>query len=154
MKYALVILCLILPSYSVAQIDTGLFRKDCLILKNDPTSPKNVLDVSADKLLNKGQILIYFHLLSSDTIRIYIDDSIISKEYITVLPDRTGDKPDFYFKFGIPKKSQTLAVYFEKYKTYFRIPLSRKYKIYGIVYHTGIWGNCIFVEKKKYFHFN
>ena len=136
------------------QLNTSLYHKDCLIIKKNISKRKDVLDVKADRFLEKDQVFIYFHLEKSDTLNILLNDSFFKKKYVNVLPDRTGDNPDFSIKLDIKNKAISLTVYFEKGKSFFRIKIDKKYRVYGIIYHTGMWPNCIYIEKRKYFRFS
>ena len=153
MKYCFIIVSLLFAKSTLAQIDTSLYHKDCLSVKKNVSKKKDALDVAADKFLEKGQIFVYFHLQKSDTLNVFINDSLIQRKYVNVLLDRTGDSPDFSIKLNIKNKASILTVYFERDKSFLRIKIDKKYRVYGVVYHTGVWENCIYIEKKKYFRF-
>ena len=154
MKYCFIIVSLLFAKPTLAQIDTSLYHKDCLLIKKNVSKKKDALDVADDKFLEKGQIFVYFHLQKSDTLNVLINDSLIQRKYVNVLFDRTGDSPDFAIKLDIENKLSTLTVYFERDKSFLRIKVDKKYRVYGVVYHTGFWENCIYIEKKKYFRFS
>ena len=154
MKYCLIIVSFLIAKSTLAQIDTSLYHQDCLSVKKNVSKKKDALDVGADKFLEKGQIFVYFHLQKSDTLNVLINDSLIQRKYVNVLLDRTGDSPDFSIKLNIKNKASILTVYFERDKSFLRIKIDKKYRAYGVVYHTGVWENCIYIEKKKYFRFS
>jgi hypothetical protein len=154
MKYCLIIVSFLFAKSTLAQIDTSLYHQDCLSVKKNVSKKKDALDVGADKFLEKGQIFVYFHLQKSDTLNVLINDSLIQRKYVNVLLDRTGDSPDFSIKLNIKNKASILTVYFERDKSFFRIKIDKRYRVYGVVYHTGGWENCIYIEKKKYFRFS
>ena len=154
MKYCFIILSFLFADFSFAQIDKTLYHEDCLQINKSATKKKDALDVKADKFLEKGQILVYFHLKKSDTITILINDSLIQRKYVNVFMDRTGDNPDYSIKLNTNYKASVLTIYFENDKSFFRVKVDKKYRVYGIVYHTGVWENCIYVEKKEYYRFS
>src|SRR5436190_19463079 len=151
MKYCFIMVSLLFAKSILAQIDTSLYYKDCLSVKKNVSKKKDALDVAADKFLEKGQVFVYFHLQNSDTLNVLINDSLIQRKYVNVLLDRTGDSPDFSIKLNIKNKSSILTVYFERDKSFFRIKIDKKFCLYGVVCHTGVWENCIYMEKKKNF---
>lgn len=154
MKYCLIIVSLLFAKSTLAQIDTSLYHKDCLIIKKNVGKKKDALDVASAKFLEKGQIFVFFHLQKSDTLDVLINDSLIQRKFVNVSLDRTGDSPDFSIKLSINNKVSTLSVYFERDKSFLQIKVDKKYRVYGVVYHTGVWENCIYIEKKKHFRFN
>ena len=153
-KNNLFILSFFLINSAISQVDTLQYHQVCATIKKNNKSGKDVLDVTANKFLKPGQVYIYFHISKSDTLSIAINDSLVKKYYVNVQPDRTGDNPDYFIKLNTKSKKDTLTIYFEKGKCFFKIPIDKKYRIYGVVYKTGVWQECIYVEKKKYFRFS
>jgi hypothetical protein len=148
------ILTLLLINSAFSQSTTIPSHQNCLIEKINNSNGNDALDVKANKFLKKNQILVYFYIGQSDTLSLILNDSLVNKHFIEVNPNRTGDNPDYVVKLDTKNKHNSLLVYFEKDKSSFKISINRKYKIYAIVYRTGVWENCFYVEKRKFFRFS
>ncbi|HTE29417.1 MAG TPA: hypothetical protein VK666_03525 [Chryseolinea sp.] len=155
MKKIIIVIALgvLSANFALAQFDKTLYLEDCLLIKKVKIEKRDALDVKGQKFLDKDQVLVYFHLKKSDTLNILINDSSIQKRYVSVASDRTGDNPDFSIKLTIKGKPSFLTVYFENDKSFFKMKIDKKYRVLGVVYHTGAWENCIYIEKSKYFRF-
>lgn len=149
-KSRVIIICFLLSNSVFSQVkDTSTYHKACLIINKISSKGSEVLDVKASRFLTKGQVFVYFHLEKPDTVSIFLNDSLIKKQYINVLPNGTGDDPDYFIKLQTNGKGTFLNVYFESDKTVSKILLDKHYRVYQI----NSWQNCIYVTMKKYYRF-
>jgi hypothetical protein len=150
----LLLLSIVLFNSAICQVDTVQYRNTCLIVKKNNSGSKDALEIRADKFLQKDQVYLYFHLKQSDTLTILLNDSLVKKQYVSAPSERTGDYPDYFIKIDTRTNKDSLAVHFANEKSFFKIRMDKRYRVFGIVYKTGVWQECIYVEKKKYFRFS
>ena len=137
----------------LGQNDKAHYQNICGTIRKNNSRGKDALDVKASNFLHANEVYIYFYIAKSDTLSLFLNDSLIKKSFINVFSDRTGDSPDYLIKFNVKSKMDTLTLYFDNDKSFFKIPIKRKYKVYGIAYKTGVWKDCIYVEMRKYYRF-
>ena len=110
---------------------------------------QDALDVKANKILHKGQILVSFFMEQSDSISVIMNDSIVAKKNIAIIKDKTGDLPDYTVRVTTRKGANIISVLFEREKKYFSFKIDKRYRIYQVHF----WKDCFSIIKKKYFRY-
>jgi hypothetical protein len=145
----IVLLSLLIVNSAFAQRNSVQYHQICRTIKNN--KDKGDLEVSANRFVKSNQLYLSFYIGKSGSISVLLNDSVVKKYDVNVDANRTGDNPDYVIKVNIRSKKDILTVYFENEKSFFTIPIDRRYRVYEVVYQTGVWQGCVYIEKKKFF---
>ena len=105
------------------------------ITEDRATTNKSALCVESYKFLKEGEVFLYFNLEQSDTISIYLENSLVRQKGLYVDSLKTGDQPDYYVTLNLLKikeKRPRITVLYKNEGVCYNFFLDERYKVYAV----------------------